>query len=268
MRTYFRSLVIIVIGLTACHAFLFTDTLSAATGYQGIAYERMPSGSIGQKIPGVTITFVSENGKVRRTVVTDNSGMYRIDLAIGRYRVTAQHGDFDDYSSAPGFFVVSGTQYQTGNIFLKKKLITTILLIRHAEKGTTPPNDPPLTSEGQIRANELIHVAGKAAVKAVFRTSLLRSLQTVQPLATHLNIPITIYSDYAGLKNMVLSNYAGKVVLVAGHADTLHVITTTFGGEASKCMVTGNEFDNLCVINVYGTGKANVVNLQYGAPSQ
>jgi len=268
MRNFFRCSAIFAISLMMCLAFLSTDTIAATTGYQGIAYERTPSGSIGQKIPGVIITFVSENGQVRRTVVTDNNGAYRIDLTSGRYRVKAQHCDYDDYSSAPGFFVVSGTTYQTGNIFLKKKLITTILLIRHAEKATTPPNDPPLTPAGQVRANELIHVAVKAGVKAVFRTSLLRSLQTVQPLATHLNIPITIYSDYAGLKNKVLSNYAGGVVLVAGHADTLQTITTAFGGDGSKCTVTGNEFDNLCVITIYKAEKANVINLQYGAPSQ
>jgi 2,3-bisphosphoglycerate-dependent phosphoglycerate mutase len=268
MRNYLRCSATLAIGLMMCLAFLCTDSLAAVTGYQGVAFERMPSGSIGPKIRGVIITFVSENGQVRRTASTDNNGAYRIDLNSGRYRVTAQHPDYDDYSSAPGFFVVTGRQYQTGNIFLKKKMVTTILLIRHAEKAATPPDDPPLTPAGQVRANELIHVAVKAGVKAIFATGALRSKQTVQPLATHLNIPITIYSDYAGLKNKVLTNYAGGVVVVAGHADTLQVITTTFGGEANKCTVTGNEFDNLCVINVYGTGKANVINLQYGAPSQ
>ncbi len=90
-------------------------------GYQGLAYERKPDGSIGPKIPGVKITFVSEDNTITKTVITDGSGFYRIDLCTMRYVVSATHPDFQDYSTAPGFFVVTGSGYQTGNIFLKRK---------------------------------------------------------------------------------------------------------------------------------------------------
>lgn len=271
MRYYFRSLTIFAVGMTICLAFLCSESLAATiatTGCQGTAYEKV-TGKIGPTITGVVINFVSEIGQVNHTTMTDKNGAYKIALAVGRYVVTAQHPDYDVYSTSPGFFVVTAKPYQTGNIFLQKKLITTILLIRHADKAVAPPEDAPLTDLGKTRATELVHVAGKAGVKAIYATTALRSKQTVQPLATNLNIPITTYAinDYPGLKNSVLSNHAGKVVVVAGHSPTLQAIVSAFGGDASKCTLNGDEFDNLCVITVYQTGKANVINLQYGAVS-
>ncbi len=38
--------------------------------------------------------------------------------------------------------------------------VTTVLIIRHAEKGATPANNPPLSTDGQARAQTLVRVAG------------------------------------------------------------------------------------------------------------
>ena len=90
-------------------------------GFQGHAYERKPDGSIGPKIGGVRITFVSEDGSVTKHVRTNRSGFYRIRLSTQRYVVSAKHPGYQNYTTAPGFFVVTGSGFQTGNIFLKKK---------------------------------------------------------------------------------------------------------------------------------------------------
>lgn len=245
--------------------------LDAASGYKGSVFERRPDGGIGEGISGVLITFTSANGRIRRSVTTDAQGHYQIELAWGAYVVIATHAGYDDYSSAPGFFVVPRRKYQMGNIFLKKNVLTSVLLIRHAEKETIPQQDPPLTPAGEVRAKELIHVAEKAGVKAIYATTALRSQQTVQPLSSHLNVPITNYpvNDFQGLKNMILSDHAGDVVVVAGHSNTVGSIIQAFGGmdNGQNCPVQENEFDNLCLVTIYGPGRVKIVNLQYGAPS-
>ena len=96
----------------------------AVSGFQGVAYERKADGSIGPTIAGVAIKFVSENGQVTKTATTNSTGFYRVDLDVARYGVTAAHPDYESYSSAPGFFVVTAGSYQTGNIFLKKAAST------------------------------------------------------------------------------------------------------------------------------------------------
>ncbi|MGB9004157.1 MAG: carboxypeptidase-like regulatory domain-containing protein [Candidatus Aminicenantales bacterium] len=105
----------------------------SCVGFQGSLFEIKPDGSIGPIIAGVEITFVSEDGSVTRTVTTNSAGRYRIALSPRRYVVTAAHPGYYDYSSAPGFFVVTGEGYQTGNIFMRKRhadllMITTSLL--------------------------------------------------------------------------------------------------------------------------------------------
>ena len=267
MKTVFRCLTQCMVGAMMVLVLMYPGSLAAATGYRGVAFERNQDGGIGTKLAGVVITFVSESGRARYTATTDSKGSYSINLPAARYRVTASLPGYEDYSSNPGFFVVTGKTYQTGNIFLKKKLFTTVLLIRHAEKAAAPADDPPLTAAGQTRANELVHVAAKAGIKAIFATNTIRTRQTVQPLATYYNLPITTYNNNTSLKNTIMSNYAGKTVIVVGHSPTIQSIVTALGANASNCQVNDSEFDNLFVITIYGSDTANVVNLQYGAVS-
>jgi|GEM_PF-1429530 len=84
-------------------------------GYIGFAYGGL------DPIPWVEITFVSEDGTFTRRTITNGSGYYVIPLPPQRYVVTAVHPDYHPYSSAPGFFVVTGNGYQTGNFFLTRK---------------------------------------------------------------------------------------------------------------------------------------------------
>ena len=86
-------------------------------GFGGIAYET----GTGAAIAWVVITFVSEDGSFTRSTITNGSGYYQVPLPPQRYVVTAVHPEFHPYSSSPGFFVVTGDGYQTGNFFLTKK---------------------------------------------------------------------------------------------------------------------------------------------------
>ena len=44
---------------------------------------------------------------------------------------------------------------------------TVVLLVRHAEKSTQPPQDPPLSEAGSARAQALVAVAPDAGVTAM-----------------------------------------------------------------------------------------------------
>jgi hypothetical protein len=90
------------------------------TGFQGGCYERLVNGQIGPRIEGVRIVFVSEDGRLSRSAVAQKGGRYWINLAPGRYRVTADRDGFESYSTAQGFFVAGGSEYRTGNFFLKR----------------------------------------------------------------------------------------------------------------------------------------------------
>ena len=60
----------------------------------------------------------------------------------------------------------------------------TVYLVRHAEKGTTPAADPPLTATGEARAAALVAVLRDAGVTAAITTDLVRTRATAQPIRT------------------------------------------------------------------------------------
>jgi len=160
--------------------------------------------------------------------------------------------------------VVTGNGYQTGNIFLGEPRVTTVLLVRHAEK-TGEAGDPLLTPAGQARAEKLSHVALKAGVAAIYASP---TQETVLPLANICGLPVNSYNpdDVQEFLGTILSDHAGKAVVVAGHKETLSEIITKLGGSPFPVLYD-NEHDNLVVLTVCETGAAKVVSLEYGEPS-
>jgi len=142
--------------------------------------------------------------------------------------------------------------------------VTSILLIRHAEK-TSQGTDPPLSIDGQNRAETLVHVASHAGITGIYATQYLRTRQTVQPIADHLSLSITQVNanEIDVLVNQVLLEHKGEVVLIVGHLNTISQIIEKLGGEPISAIL-GNEYDNLFVITISRFRKTKVVNLKYG----
>jgi phosphohistidine phosphatase SixA len=145
--------------------------------------------------------------------------------------------------------------------------VTTIFVVRHAEKSAQPPENPALSAAGQARSQELVRILEGANIRAVYATQFARTQQTVQPLATQLGLPVTQIdaSDADGLINHIMSNHRGETVLVAGHSNTVPVIIEKLkGGQIPP--IADTEYDKLFVVTVYRFGKAKVVQLRYGNP--
>lgn len=146
--------------------------------------------------------------------------------------------------------------------------VTTVLVIRHAEKGTSPPSDPPLSPAGEERAQSLVHVSGEAGITAIFATEYLRTQQTVEPLAEHLGLTVNEVDavDVEGLINQILADHSGEVVIIAGHSNTVPLIIEELGGDPIS-PIDESEYDNLYVVTVFRFGSSKVLNLKYGNPS-
>ncbi|NOT07092.1 MAG: hypothetical protein HOP28_02690 [Gemmatimonadales bacterium] len=145
---------------------------------------------------------------------------------------------------------------------------TTLLVVRHADRPATGADD--LTPAGVARAQELVHLAEKAGVTAVYRTNTVRSEKTAAPLAAALGLTPVIYpqADVAGVVAQVFADHRGETVVVVGHSDTAPLIVAEAGGP-TLAEIAGTEFDNLFVLTVCRCwrSRATLVNLQYGAVS-
>jgi broad specificity phosphatase PhoE len=144
--------------------------------------------------------------------------------------------------------------------------LTTIILVRHAEKKIEPNNpNPDLSPEGVERAEELTRVLKDAGVTAIYATQYSRTQQTVQPLAKATSLPVNQVEsgNTAELVRQLTQNHRGGVVFIAGHNNTVPAIITALGGETFP-VIPENEYDNLFVVTIYRAGKAKTVRLKYG----
>src|SRR5947199_7418785 len=90
-------------------------------------------------------------------------------------------------------FAILGAVVVFGYFTTFRRPITTIILIRHAEKIIDPNNpDVDLSAAGQARAQELARMFGDTGINAIYATQYKRTQQTVKPLADKLGLPVTV----------------------------------------------------------------------------
>jgi 2,3-bisphosphoglycerate-dependent phosphoglycerate mutase len=147
--------------------------------------------------------------------------------------------------------------------------VTTVIIVRHAEKNIEPNNpDPDLSPAGQARAQEIARMFGDAGVQAIYATQYKRTQQTVTPLASRLGLPVVSVDakQSSELTRRILSNNRGQTVFVAGHNNTAPEIVNLLSGE-NYPQIPESEYDNMFVVTIYRFGKAKVLKVKYGALS-
>jgi broad specificity phosphatase PhoE len=148
--------------------------------------------------------------------------------------------------------------------------VTTVILVRHAEKIIDPNNpDVDLSPAGQARAQELVRMFGDAGINTIYATQYKRTQQTVKPLADRLGLPINQIEakKTADLLTQIRAQHRGETIFIAGHNNSVPEIIAALGGPTFPTIPEA-EYDNLYIVTVYRTGKAKVVKMKYGAPTQ
>jgi 2,3-bisphosphoglycerate-dependent phosphoglycerate mutase len=147
--------------------------------------------------------------------------------------------------------------------------VTTIILVRHAEKNIEPNNpDPDLSPEGLERAQEIARVFGETGINAIYATQYKRTQQTVKPLADRTGVAVKLLqaNQTDELVNQLQTTNRGQTVFIAGHNNTVPAIVSTLSGQTYPT-IPESEFDNLYIVTIYRFGKAKVVKMKYGKSS-
>src|SRR3989442_8955519 len=149
-----------------------------------------------------------------------------------------------------------------------RRPVTTVILIRHAEKVIDPNNaDPDLSPAGQARAQELVRMFGDAGINAIYATQYKRTQQTVKPLADRLGLPINQVNakNTGDLLAQIRAQHSGQTIFIAGHNNTVPEIIAAAGGPQYE-IIPESEYDNLFVMTINRTGKAKEVKRKIGKP--
>ncbi|HSV33065.1 MAG TPA: phosphoglycerate mutase family protein, partial [Pyrinomonadaceae bacterium] len=147
--------------------------------------------------------------------------------------------------------------------------VTTVILIRHAEKVIDPNNpDVDLSQAGEQRAQELVRMFADSGINAIYATQYKRTQETVKPLSDRLGLPVTVVNsaDTSELVRQIHADHRGQTILIVGHNNTVPEIIGALGGPQLP-VIPESEFDNLYLLTVYRTGKAKLVKIKYGTPS-
>lgn len=157
-----------------------------------------------------------------------------------------------------------------------EKKITTIFLVRHAEKDTIPADDPHLSTQGRERAESLAYMLEKSGISSIVTTELQRTRETASPLATLLHVTPTIIPIIRDRENprkvspqfytalvKHIREHAGSTILVVGHSNTIPDLIRLLGGP-ENVKIDEKEFNHLFIMNLQGEITLTTLDLRYG----
>jgi len=156
--------------------------------------------------------------------------------------------------------------------FFESQATTTIIFVRHAEQTSHDEQDPGLSDAGKLRVAELtrqlVDADVVAGIDAIYSTPYKRSVETAEPLADELDLPINKYdgNNTEAVLETILKNHKGKIILVVGHSNTLPVLIANLGASKLVPPIERDEFDNIYIISIPWFGKTKTIRLRFGEP--
>ncbi len=146
---------------------------------------------------------------------------------------------------------------------------TTVIVVRHAETSQNGTADPPLSPQGEARAQLLARMFGdpqlKDRIDAVYVSPTLRARATAQPLIDRLGLTpiIAAPDDPRGLASRVLREHRGGRILVVGHSDTLRQLVGALSGVTDIPPIRPTEYGTMYIVTVPRIGRANLLSVEY-----
>lgn len=145
-----------------------------------------------------------------------------------------------------------------------------VILLRHAEKVTTDPDDkdPELAPAGQERAARLAKLLAKTAITRLIATEYKRTRNTLVPLSQRIGREVETRN--AGQTNDLVSELGkappGTTIVVATHSNVLPRIVADLGGGPlvgldERGNLPDTEYGRVLVLSVGCSTTATVVEL-------
>jgi phosphohistidine phosphatase SixA len=152
----------------------------------------------------------------------------------------------------------------SGSIFAEPAQVTTVILVRHAEK-VDASNNPDLSAAGYERAKRLAALLRDVPIDAVYTTPFHRTRKTAGPAATARDLtPIEVHADkkLAGNTAARVREHRGKSVLVVGHSNTIPDTLRALGFKDAPA-IDDSEYDRLFICTLIDGAPGSFVALRY-----
>jgi broad specificity phosphatase PhoE len=147
--------------------------------------------------------------------------------------------------------------------------VSTVIVVRHAEKATSPADDPPLSAAGRVRADSLAAMLGApsdaAPVRHVYSSEARRARETAAPLAARLGVEVEVVPgrDVETLLRTLRRDARGQTSVVVGHGDTVPRIVQALGDGRVQVVLDEADHGSIFVVTVSSLGPPRVLRLRY-----
>ncbi|MDH5365601.1 MAG: histidine phosphatase family protein [Cyclobacteriaceae bacterium] len=142
--------------------------------------------------------------------------------------------------------------------------LTTIVLVRHAEKVKNDSPDPELSSAGIERALRLKQLFINADISAIYSTNYKRTKNTVLLLAEALDLKVEMYDPRDNkITKQLLNNHEGETILVSGHSNTTPQLVNTLINQEKYKSLDENEYGKIFIVTISNQEETKVVELSY-----
>jgi broad specificity phosphatase PhoE len=142
-----------------------------------------------------------------------------------------------------------------------------IYIVRHAEKGTEPANNPLLTTAGKQRAETLKELLKGKNIQVIFSTPTARTMETAKPLSDLINIPIQFYSNDTMAVFLQKIIDLKKNVLIVAHSNTILPMLDALHLGHNTNSIPDNAYSNVFIIKTIGNKAETLTETSYEAMS-
>jgi broad specificity phosphatase PhoE len=152
----------------------------------------------------------------------------------------------------------------SGSIFAESAQVTTVILVRHAEKVDASAN-PDLSPAGHERAKTLAALLRDVPIDAVYTTPFHRTRKTAGPVAAARDLtPIEVNADKQLAENTAarVREHRGKSVLIVGHSNTIPDTLRALGFKDAPA-IDDSEYDRLFICTLIDGAPGSFVALRY-----
>jgi len=144
--------------------------------------------------------------------------------------------------------------------FSQEHGVSTIILLRHAEKADDGTKDPPLNTAGIERSQKIAAMLKDTQVDAIFSTNYKRTRETAQPIAEMKNLTIQSYEPRnSESMAQILESHKGKTVVMIGHSNTVPWTANYLVGKETYQNLDDNDYNDMLIVSLWDRGNAKVV---------
>ncbi len=135
--------------------------------------------------------------------------------------------------------------------------ITTLYLIRHAEKDISTGTDPTLTKKGENRAEQWTNYFFLKDVDHVLSSDFNRTRATAAPLAASKKLEVESYNVKSLTGQQLYDQYQGKTVVLFGHSNTIGSYANDLQKDEVFKDLDESDYDHFYIVRIDKSGNAS-----------